>query len=667
MKTTYYLVAAAAVAVAGVTLYCRLTGGDAAAHAAQAKPGARGDVSRLALPPVALAPDAPEPPEPAPLPASATRPEPAPAPREVKPASANEVPVPPVLDVPPVPAVPPSLVPVPKPDDVPPPVKPISPAPTSDTPPAPKLTPAPVAKTPAPKPAPSAVLQPPVAPTPVASLTPKPLPAVKSEPLPRVATGPVTGEAKFLVLNDDRLVEGVGVRVEGETVFLRQGALDRPFHKTGVQFVASSKDEVYKFMLAKVPATDAAARLKVAKWCMFSGLREQALAEAREVQRLQPASGAAADMVRSLELSLKQFPPADPPRMAAPEQPTVPTELRTPEPPASEPEPDVTPEAALVFGSRVQPFLANQCVGCHAGADYAGAFKLVRVAATDAGPQATRANLRAAAAQLKKDDPGASPLLTKTLAAHGGMKQPAVAGRQSPAYRSLEAWVALAVGAPLTTPMPATQPMKAEPVASPVPMPEPVLPPAPAPVATPAPVPVPVAVPAPPAVPVPVPVPATEPMPSAKPPVPELVMPVPVPEAPPAVPVPGPTAAPPAPVPLPAPPAPVTVPKVAPAFPDPNPPPAEVIPPVPPVPSLMPSPKKDAVPEVPPAAIPLIPMGEPKPRPKPIPPADARGKKPSGVIPASGTKFGEGKPPKPPVTGPSGDEFDPAGFNQPGK
>src|SRR5262249_49690513 len=138
------------------------------------------------------------------------------------------------------------------------------------------------------------------------------------------------------------------------------------------------------------------------------------------------------------ELSLQQFPSEDSPKMSAPGTPTFPAELKhnpipmatpsapvvqqpapvTPIPPAVlDPEPDVTPEAALVFGSRVQPFLANQCIECHAKPDHTGSFKLVRVDPVDAGPQATRTNLRAVAGQLKRDDPAASPLLLKTLSA----------------------------------------------------------------------------------------------------------------------------------------------------------------------------------------------------------------------------------------------------------
>jgi hypothetical protein len=89
---------------------------------------------------------------------------------------------------------------------------------------------------------------------------------------------------------------------------------------------------------------------------------------------------------------------------------------------------------------------------CHARADYAGAFKLVRVTGFEVGPQSTKANMRATASQLKKDDPLNSPLLVKALAAHGGMRQPAFATRQAVAFRVLESWVQIATP-PAVSPM----------------------------------------------------------------------------------------------------------------------------------------------------------------------------------------------------------------------
>ena len=156
--------------------------------------------------------------------------------------------------------------------------------------------------------------------------------------------------------------------------------------------------------------------------------------------------------------------------MPAPAAPVVPQPAPVPliPPAVLDPEPDVSPEAALVFGSRVQPFLANKCAECHAKPDHAGKFKLVKVDPQQAGPQATRTNLRAVAGQVRKDDPGASPLLLKALSAHGGMKMPA-ATRPSAAYQALEFWTALAVGTPTVSPaVPvAPQPLPAPPVSPP--------------------------------------------------------------------------------------------------------------------------------------------------------------------------------------------------------
>jgi hypothetical protein len=152
---------------------------------------------------------------------------------------------------------------------------------------------------------------------------------------------------KFVVLKDDKLIEG-GVSVSGDTVVVRQGALDRPFPKSQVQYVAASRDEVYKFMLAKVSASDPAGRMRVARWCMYSGLREQALTEAREVQKLKPNDQTVTSLVRSLEQSLKEFPAADSPRMSAPVTPTFPAELTPVVRPMSVPQEVSLPPAPLV-------------------------------------------------------------------------------------------------------------------------------------------------------------------------------------------------------------------------------------------------------------------------------------------------------------------------------
>ena len=112
---------------------------------------------------------------------------------------------------------------------------------------------------------------------------------------------------------------------------------------------------------------------------------------------------------------------------------------------------------------------------------YAGTFALSRVSDGYANPEATAANLRSAAGQLDRADPMNSPLLRMALTPHGGQKQPALAGREHPAFGQLQRWVSAAMpnptpvtvaSVPAPIPEPAKLPqMKAEPLppAKPVP------------------------------------------------------------------------------------------------------------------------------------------------------------------------------------------------------
>jgi hypothetical protein len=102
--------------------------------------------------------------------------------------------------------------------------------------------------------------------------------------------------------------------------------------------------------------------------------------------------------------------------------------------------------AARAFVGTVQPILMNTCAKCHCQADHRSAFKLTRVAAGYADPEATSQNVAAAMAFLNGAAPSASPLLVKAITAHGGQRHPALYGRAHPAFRNLEAWTYQAAG-----------------------------------------------------------------------------------------------------------------------------------------------------------------------------------------------------------------------------
>ncbi|MDB5310531.1 MAG: hypothetical protein JWO38_4733 [Gemmataceae bacterium] len=558
MKTSYYLATAAVLAAAAGAVYTGLPA--AATPLPPTVPLAPADMP--ALPPIVLGPNETppvafsEPPKAPPpvVPAGYVRgPTPPPLPPAaglLPPPSSPQIPAP-LPAVPLLPAVPPppgpvtlppaALLAVPPPSLaplVPPPVTPVSalvgpppvlpavppPGPTPATP-APRNLVLPAVPPPGPAPAtpapgPFGGFTPPSSPGTPGPVPPgspdrvKPgLPAVPPPellPAPTPVPAPVLPSVgTIVVLQDGKLVEGT-VTKSGDKVIVRKGAVDQPFAADKVQYIGTSKDDVYRFMLGKVKPDDAAGRLRVARWCMFNGLREQALGEAREVVRLQPTNTAAADMARALDESLRLFPadgsapkPVTPATPAAPGLPVVPPPVGLGGPPATpppfggvappglpgpsqpppvvvEPEQTITPEAAVAFAPRVQPVLTNLCADCHARPGYTGAFKLARDTGFDADPHVTRQNLRAAAAQLRKDDPAASPLLTRALCAHGGMKQPAFVGRHAPAFRVLEAWAFVAVGSSATpapvppvppppTGVPAVAPMAVPPTLPPTP------------------------------------------------------------------------------------------------------------------------------------------------------------------------------------------------------
>jgi hypothetical protein len=232
---------------------------------------------------------------------------------------------------------------------------------------------------------------------------------------------------KFLVLRNGRTLEGDVERV-GEQYRVRRNGGETWIAANLVLRLFRDTEDAYQFLRARTDLDDAADRLRLAKWCLGAGLRERALEEAAAAERLRPKD---AEMQRFLE-RLRQ--PTPQPSAAPPAPPD-----RDPEPPA--PPVDLTPEALGQFTRKVQPILLNACAGCHNG-DRGGPFKLTKTSDVAAlNRKASQENLAAVLAQVKLDQPQASPLLTKAVTVHGGGDKAPLGGRQAVAYRALEDWV----------------------------------------------------------------------------------------------------------------------------------------------------------------------------------------------------------------------------------
>jgi hypothetical protein len=273
-------------------------------------------------------------------------------------------------------------------------------------------------------------------------------------PLPAAAPeAPTAGT--FLVLRNGRTLEGDIERV-GEQYRVRRDGGETWIAAQLVVRLFRDTEDAYQFLRARTNLDDAADRLRLAKWCLDFRLRERALEEATAAERLRPKD---AETQRFLE-RLRQPPPQPPAAPAAP-------------PPAPEPEPaalpvGLTPEALGQFTRKVQPILLNACASCHAG-DRGRSFKLTQTTDIAAlNRKASQENLAAVLAQVKLDQPQASPLLTKAVTVHGGGDKAPLGGRQAAAYRALEDWVKGALAnnphlqdkpaAPVAPPPPETKP-----------------------------------------------------------------------------------------------------------------------------------------------------------------------------------------------------------------
>ncbi len=100
-----------------------------------------------------------------------------------------------------------------------------------------------------------------------------------------------------------------------------------------------------------------------------------------------------------------------------------------------------SPEATKLYGTKVQPLLANACAACHSTAG-CGSFSLRRTAPGAAIPTSiTQYNIAAAVGQIDKKNPERSRLLIKAITAHGGLRHPPIKDANVVSYKNLEQWV----------------------------------------------------------------------------------------------------------------------------------------------------------------------------------------------------------------------------------
>ena len=245
---------------------------------------------------------------------------------------------------------------------------------------------------------------------------------------------------KVIVLTTEQLLEGDITRV-GDQYRVRRAIGESFIPAEQVLKLVQDRKEACEVIRQRSNPRDPDERLRVARWCLLYGLRDEALAEAQAAVRLRPTNAEAQTMVRGLE-RLK----AAPPPMAEPEAtPAAPAAVAEVAPP-----PDFNSAAYGLFVAKVQPLLMNTCASCHAGGK-GGGFTLVRVFDGPSNRRGTLFNLTATLGQLSRERPHLSPLLLRSVSAHGDAAKPPIKSIDAPAFKLLESWAQFAL-APDGTP-----------------------------------------------------------------------------------------------------------------------------------------------------------------------------------------------------------------------
>lgn len=243
---------------------------------------------------------------------------------------------------------------------------------------------------------------------------------------------PTLTRGSVLIVDEYRILEGDIERVGNQYRIKRQlGETWVP--ATANLRLCADRREAYRYLAAQANLVDPDERMRLARWCLIRGLRDEALAEGQAALRLAPKNQQIQQFVRELQRMPQALPQDGGLQLV---QHEVPVER-----------PELPAEALGMFINKVQPILMNACVRCHINGR-GGDFDLMRATEGVGDSRAVRHNLSVVLKFIDRNAPHESELLVKSANVHGGMELPPLRGKQSPAYQTLEAWVRLAVAAP---------------------------------------------------------------------------------------------------------------------------------------------------------------------------------------------------------------------------
>ena len=257
----------------------------------------------------------------------------------------------------------------------------------------------------------------------------------------------VDGSETVLLLRNGGTLQGQVSRADGRyTVSDERSTFD--VAEAQVAMTCRSIDEAYVKQREQL-ASDAEAHLKLAEWCLRSGLLPQAAQQLADAEKVDPHAPMTSILKRRLDVLMR--PKSDRPAT----EPAASREVEKTEKKLDKNEAlaeGLPPGALEKFTRKIQPLLVNNCTtsGCHQSSS-AQTFQLNRAMLHGmSNRRTTLANLSAAVALIDRSNPQHSRLLEIPGDIHAGMQQPIFGPRQKEQTRQLSEWIALVTGTQAT-------------------------------------------------------------------------------------------------------------------------------------------------------------------------------------------------------------------------
>lgn len=242
----------------------------------------------------------------------------------------------------------------------------------------------------------------------------------------------------YLVLRGGQVFQGKISR-EGDRYRVEFPHGDMLIRATDVETCCQSLDEAYRSKRSLLHVSDVRGHIALAEWCLQNNLLEAVALELSDVVSLDPQNPMAAHLERRLHAALN--PPQSQNASSGLAQ-ALPGRKELDQLSKSMPT-----GVMETFTNTVQPLLMNSCSinGCH-GSQSQCEFQLLRMhPGRAASRRLTQRNLHAVMEWIDRDNPQASPLLTKPLEPHGPKGSVIFGDKNAEQYRQLVNWVAAVV------------------------------------------------------------------------------------------------------------------------------------------------------------------------------------------------------------------------------